>query len=398
MGNELNLDVGVLPKELELLLLFMKCEGEENIYSSHEELFINMNWDVFLELARHHRVYPYIYNRVKGLDEQWIPPYVIQELSSEYRKNTFHMLHLTGETDQICQLLAGNEIQVIVLKGPTLALDLYGDLSRRTCSDVDLLTPMENLNKVHELLVKLDYVKEDYFSTIFNEWTWRHHHVTYFHSQKRIKLEIHWRLHPGPSWEPNFNELWSRKRTLSTTSHSIYILGREDLFLFLAAHGARHGWSRLRWLLDIDRMVLHNIDWNKLNGLLKKYHFSQVAGQALILSSQLLDTPLKKEMYTLTSGYRPKHLAQEALFYIKQMVNLHSEPLPEDVSRYHRRHLFSLMSNQQKALFMFSLLYPYPIDAETLPLPRSIHFLYFPLRPFLCAWRKVRNLALHKGI
>jgi hypothetical protein len=398
MGNDLNLDLSVIPKELELLLLFMKREDEEDIYSRYDEMFTNMNWDVFLELARHHRVLPYIYNRVRGMDEQWIPPYVFQKLISEYQKNTLHMLHLSGETDQLCQLLAENEIHVLVLKGPTLALDLYGDLSRRTCSDLDLLTPIEHLDKIHELLLKLDYAKEDYFSTIFNDWRWRHHHVTYFQPQKRIKLEIHWRLHPGPSWEPSFSELWERKRAISLTSHPVYILGREDLFLFLAAHGARHGWSRLRWLLDIDRIVLHNIDWNKLSRLLKKYRFSHIGGQALVLSSQLLGTPLKEEMCTLTGGIRPKHLAQEALFYIKQMVNLHTEPIPDDVARYHKRHLFSLMSNQQKALFIFSLLYPYPMDAETLPLPKSIHFLYFPLRPFLCAWRKARKLALHKGI
>ena len=35
----------------------------------------------------------------------------------------------------------------------------------------------------------------------------------------------------------------------------VYILGREDLFLFLVSHGARHGWSRLRWLIDIHQIV-----------------------------------------------------------------------------------------------------------------------------------------------
>lgn len=41
-----------------------------------------------------------------------------------------------------------------------------------------------------------------------------------------------------------------------------------------------------------------------------------------------------------------------------------------------------------------SYLYPYPIDAKILQLPKTLHFLYFPLRPLLCFWRKTRKHAL----
>ena len=390
----LNLDMSALPKELNLLLHFMKRESGKTVFSRHEELFSEINWDVFLKLTHHHRIYPYIYSRLKEIDPKWIPAKVVQEVCHGYQKNTFHMLRLSGEMDQLCKLFIHNKIDVLLLKGPSLAADLYGDVSRRTSSDLDMLIPLTDLDQVHELLVDLNYVKEDYFSKVLNEWKWRHHHVTYFNYQKGIKLEIHWRLHPGPSWEPTFNELWERKRVNSLTTTPVYMLGKEDLFLFLIAHGGRHGWSRLRWLVDMDRIVNLNLNWAKLTSLLKKYHLLQVGGQSLILASQLLSTPLTQEMKTMAAGSRPKRLAQEALFYIKQMVNLHDEPLPEEVATFHKRHLFSLMSIQQKMLYLLSLLYPFPMDVETLPLPKKLHFLYFPLRPFLCVWRKIRNLAL----
>ena len=76
------------------------------------------------------------------------------------------------------------------------------------------------------------------------------------------------------------------------------------------------------------------------------------------------------------------------------MVNLHTYPIPEDVAKYHKQYLFKLMSPQQKLIFILSFLYPYPDDAKTLPLPKKIHFLYFPLRPLLWAWRKTRKHAL----
>ena len=89
---------------------------------------------------------------------------------------------------------------------------------------------------------------------LLNDWKWRHHHFTYYHPIQGTKIEIHWRLNPAPSKEPTFNELWSRKRKSSITSYPTYFMGNEDLFFFLVTHGARHGWSRLRWLVDIHQI------------------------------------------------------------------------------------------------------------------------------------------------
>ena len=61
---------------------------------------------------------------------------------------------------------------------------------------------------------------------------------------------------------------------------------------------------------------------------------------------------------------------------------------------YHKRHLFSLMSIRQKFIYFLSFLYPYPTDVEVLPLPKYLHFLYFPLRPFLWAMEKNEESVL----
>ena len=102
-------------------------------------------------------------------------------------------------------------------------------------------------------------------------------------------------------------------------------------------------------------------------------------------------------MKVLVSGKTVKQLAQEAIFYLEEMINLHTDPVPENVAKYHKRHLFSLMSNKQKIFFIMSFLYPYPEDAETLPLPKYLHFLYFPLRPFLWVWRKNKEACIVIG-
>lgn len=397
MEKDFGLNVEFMSKELKLLFAILKLKDDETMQTYSNEWFSDIDWELFLEQSVHHRVYPVIYQKLKQVDEEIIPSHIVQSLNRKYKKNTFQMLYLSAEMERINKICNENEIRMIFLKGPVLSQDLYGDISLRTSCDLDVLIPIQNLEKVEILLLEQGYVKDDYIQTILNDWKWRHHHITFFHPTKQIKLEIHWRLNPGPGKEPGFEELWKRKRKSTLTSNSVYMLGKEDLFLFLVSHGARHGWSRLRWLVDIKKIVNQDLNWSEIHKLMRTYQMLHLGGQALILSSQLLGVRMDERMMELVAKKHSKQLAQEALFYFKQMINLHTDPVPEEVLTYHSRHLFSLMSNQQKTLFIMSQLYPYPIDAKTLPLPKFLHFLYFPLRPFLCIWRKTKKFALLLG-
>lgn len=390
MDNNFSLNINNIPKELSLILNLIKdFDGYLN-----EEQFKNIDWDLFIELAIHHRIYPVLYLKLRNINNDYVPHFVIQALKKQYQRNTFQMLKLTAEMEQVNQSFYNNGIRLLFLKGPVLAKTLYGDISLRTSSDLDLLIPIERLRDAEKVLFKLGYEKEKDIENVLNDWTWRYHHVNYFHPQKGLKLEIHWRMHPGPGKEQRFEELWERKSVSTLTSSPVYFLGNEDLFLFLVSHGARHGWSRLRWLMDIHQLLQLDLDWQKIYQLLKLYSLFHIGGQSIYLSSQFFDSIVKEEVKTVLIKKRSRKLAQDAIFFIERMVNLHTKPVPNDVFHYYNRHLFALKSKQQKILFILSLLYPYPIDLKTLPLPKPLHFLYFPLRPFLWVWRRTRKHAL----
>jgi Uncharacterised nucleotidyltransferase len=378
----LNLDLTDIPKELKLILKILNNNEIDTQYLN------DVNWDIFYELIIHHRLYPVLFPKLKIIKDGVLPINLLTKLSRDYRRNTFQMLFLSGEMQQVGKIFNSSKIPLIVLKGPVLAADLYGELSLRTCGDLDVLVSRNHLNKVDILLRDQGYVKDDYIKTILNDWTWRHHHVTYIHPEKNIKLEVHWRLNPGPGIEPSFNTLWKRKRISSVSKEPIYYLGKEDLFIFLVSHGARHGWSRLRWLLDIHHFIQQEINWNEVKTLSKKYQIQPLIGQAMVLSSNIFKTKID-EIKAINLESKSINLAREAIFYLKEMVNLHSSPVPEEIFKYHRKHLFNLLSPYHRFLFVISFLYPYHDDYNTLPLPKFLHLFYFPLRPALWLWRKV---------
>ncbi|MFE4072843.1 nucleotidyltransferase family protein [Peribacillus sp. YIM B13477] len=375
MNNNFSLDLTEIPRELKLILDIIKGSNDESINS-----ITDINWGEFLELAKHHRVYPLVFSQIKKKYQDLVPLSIFQSLQQEYKKNTFQMLQLSGEMELVSTLFNKNKIRLLFLKGPVIAQELFGDISLRTSKDLDILISISDLKKAERLLLNCGYQKEEK-NYLLNEWKWRTHHISYYNPKKQIQIEIHWRLNPFPSNEPSFNNLWRSRRVSGLTTAPIYYLGKEDLFLYLITHGARHGWFRLRWLIDINQMVLKGLNTKKINSSLKKYKYHFQVGQALLLSSQLLGTPITEEFEKLTKVNNSKKLAQESIYFISEKSQF----------KYPQDYMNSFKTEWQKFISIVMLIYPRYIDALTLKLPRPLHFLYFPLRPFIWIWRKRRK-------
>lgn len=407
MGEINNVYLSYMPKELRLLLQIINMDNKEGTEPIKNKYFIDIDWELFLQLAMHHRIYPLVYSKLNKIDIEFVPLYVIQTLYQEYKENTFQMLHLSGEMERVSKLFTENNIRLLFLKGPAIAADIYGDISLRTSKDLDILIPITDLKKAEQLLLNCGYEKEE-TSPVSTKRKWGSIHVSYYHSQKKIQIEIHWRLYRPPAKEPNFDELWKRKRISKLTSYPVYLFGKDDLFLYLVNHGAKHGWFRLRWLADIDQIIRKSNITKENYSFQKKYQLHLI-GQALILASQLFETPIHEEILPLTKEKRSRKLAKLAKFYIVEMGHISINQSSKDaLANYNKHHPFtkkssikklfyvnlykySVKTNIQKLIFVLRILNPNSEDVKTLRLPKPLNFLYFPLRPFLIFWRMTRK-------
>ncbi|MBD0379750.1 nucleotidyltransferase domain-containing protein [Paenibacillus sedimenti] len=387
MGNVYALDTSKCPKELEEILAILRVQGSSPPVQTDGS---DIDWKHFFQLAKHHRVYPTLYARLNKLESGRIPASVLQALRAQYNKNMFQMLHLSAEMERVCSSMDKQQIRTLTLKGPVLAQELYGDLSLRTSKDLDILVHIREVEQAELVLEELGYVIQDNPVRVL-DWKWKFYHIAYYHPQKQVEIELHWSLNPDMAKEePQFEELWARRRVSSLGSGTVFYLGSEDLFFYLVSHGSRHGWFRLRWLEDIDRLVRKGIDAKALHALLKQYKSVHLGGQAFILASQLLDTPLTEEMRSLFTGRRSLQLAQSTLLFIYTMAVLCPDPPPE-LAKPFRSYLLSLKNRKQKWTYYLNRMYPSSKDALMLPLPKALHFLYFPLRPFLWCWRQIKQ-------
>ncbi|MCH6266018.1 nucleotidyltransferase family protein [Neobacillus citreus] len=391
MTESLNLDISRIPKELQMIIELIKVDKSNNLENSL--LFQNIDWDKFIDLAMHHRVYSKLYLKIKQYENFTAPKSIIDLLSNQYQKNTFQMLHLSAEMEYISKLLFEENINHLYVKGPVIAKDLYGDISLRTSKDLDILVEINQLEKTKALLLKEGYI-EEYQGSILNDWKWRIHHVSFNHPVKKVNLEIHWRLHPAPMIEPPFTELWDRRRKSELTKFPVYYLGKEDLFLFLMVHGARHGWFRLRWLVDIRQITSQELDWKKLNLMIEKYNYQKIVGQGLILANKIFGTKINDEAILFYNKKSSKLLAEKALFFLENKVEFDNGESSQIAKKYNKRYLFSIRNIKQRIILGLRVMHPSFSDYETFPLPKQVHFLYFLLRPFLVFWRNFKNREL----
>ena len=377
-----SLDIAGFSNELKLMLALIKDDND----SIQAFIKSSINWHVFLKVIKHHRLYPIIYRKLQDGFRQEIPDEIMEQLRSLYQQNTFQMMKLSAEMERVSVCLQEQGIRCLFLKGPALGYQLYGNLSMRTSNDIDLLISIKDLEKTDAILLQRGYQRDAYTRSVLGDWKWKNHHVEYIHPDTLHKIEIHWKLHPGRAKEPSFDQLWNRKQASSLSKQPVYIMGNEDLYIFLMIHGARHGWYRLRWLVDLADLSKQLTDWRVIKKMERRYHVSHVAAQVYLLADGLLAKQLPFYGHVTKKS---NQLAEDALFLIINEIDIHDDQLSRRYSQKADEYYQSIMTRRQKLFRWIGALYPCIDDAKTLPLPRPLHFLYFPLRPFLWMWRQL---------
>src|SRR5690625_7952733 len=88
--RQFSLDIFNVPKELHFILDLLKHDITKINLNSYRDI----DWNDFIELSFHHRVYPTLFSKLKQFNGEFIPLQVMKTISFHYKKNTFQMLQL----------------------------------------------------------------------------------------------------------------------------------------------------------------------------------------------------------------------------------------------------------------------------------------------------------------
>lgn len=388
--------------EVDLLLCCARTNlSSENVEQIRRLLRSEMDWTYLVRMAGTHGLIPLLYPNLKKTFPESVPPSTLDQLRVQFLANAARNVLLTEELLKILDLFETNDIPAIPYKGPVLAVSLYGDLILRTFGDLDIIVHKQDIQRAkailssqgYRLALSLTREQEIIFLNSDSE-AW------FVRQEGMVRVEVQWGEPGDFPFTLDLEPFWKRLARYSFQGRTVWTFSPGDLLLLLCLHGAEHCWERLNWVCDLNEWVRvrRGIDWTCLIDQAEVLRCRRVLFLGLFLAHDLLGTPIPKEILTgIQADFSVKSLSgqiQQRLFY--------NENVPVgslERSLFYLKIIERFQDRSRYCLRMAS--HPTVVDWETLPLPRSLFFLYHLIHPLRVtgkyAWLYVKHFFSKGG-
>jgi hypothetical protein len=386
-----------IPAEARLLLDLTVAE----LHSSREHALaanVAIDWDYFYNLAEWHGLRPLAFRQLKIQKPPGLGPKQFSRWWASQLQTTAGNLSKLLELERIVRSLAEVGVSAIPFKGPTLALQLFGDVTLREFDDLDLLVRVEDIPVAYASMEGLGFQLHPPLSStsesVLIDTPGQYHRVL-CRPRDGLLVELHWKSDPLVQVE-NFDDADWLRSLVSTQlgGFSVLTLSPEDTMLLLAIHGSKHRWACAMWLVDLTRLIqLHpKLDWTRIIkratqldcrlGLLVGLDLARRLLFARIPATVREQIDSEPALARLSDQLRSTLFARE--FY---------DPSPS------RRLWIALCIHRsiklRTRLIITTLFAPSMAELAQFPLPRWIHFMYPVVRMVRLAGNRIRRLMQH---
>ncbi len=232
-----------------------------------------LNWQFIFRVAGRNGILPLVGTNLLKICPELLSTEIRSELTTFLRDHIRNNLLLTHKVIEISDILKSTGIPMLPIKGPSLAIQAYGDIALRQYVDLDLVVQPRHFDQAVRVLQSHGYIPH-------HETTWLRRKVGYFTRTKdlglvsedrKVRIELHWKLSGSHFAMPvEIGKLWGRLSTANIGGKDLLSLGFNDLFVYLCLHGSRHGWEKFLWVCDINELIRkaegarETVDWLEL--------------------------------------------------------------------------------------------------------------------------------------
>jgi hypothetical protein len=212
------------------------------------------SWPVFEALVGRHRI-----DGLANLalaDCQAVPREVRARLAGRARERAAFDLLLAASTIRLQQRFDEAGLPALFIKGAAVGVLAFGGLGIKRSWDIDLLTTADCVEPALQLLEREGFRLESP-SGLGAEGLRRFvrfYHEAVLRDARGVPVELHWRLSGKPHLLPGVTAR-SQHQTVDLGGQQVRTLGDDLLIPYLIAHGQEHGWSRLKWLADLNALL-----------------------------------------------------------------------------------------------------------------------------------------------
>ncbi len=255
----------------------------------------SLDWPVLLNMARSHGVVPLLYRNLSTIASDFVPTEALIRLRQLTQASALLNQSLAQELVVLCKAFTAGGVPVIPIKGATLAVLAYGDLSLRDFTDLDLLIPEASIVEAQNILLVHGYERK----TSSEEPSERNqeegpHHV-YIKKRGLSRVDLQWVMADRHfAFRLDRSEVWRRRIPVAFENHTIEGLAPEDLLIVLCVHGSKHAWEHLKWVCDVAELLHAHpvLDWKQCFASASDWRCRRMLSMGLFLAHRLLDAPL----------------------------------------------------------------------------------------------------------
>ncbi len=319
------------------------------------------------------QTFPHLWSRIT--DD---PPREGIQPAQQYRLETAaSALRLAAFQESVLKSLNSSGIQALAVKGLSLSLTLYGDISAREFGDIDLLVSPQDALRAVEVL-EADGLHRSYPGKMkpgqefaFFKYLKAQNLVA---SEGRGQLDLHWRL--LSSWVGvdllPFEELWGRSKVLERDGLTPWrSLGDVDNLVFAALHGFQDGWPKLKQFLDLAvALEVLDFDWSEV---------LRVAGYRAVLVEQAVEMCVR--LFDIPHPAQLTHHFRDFEHALSVWLKMAQSPKSPQSKLLHPRY-WSCQSSEAIVRSLDALFCPAIDDIQSIELPSRLAPGYRAVRFF----------------
>ena len=184
-------------------------------------------------------------------------------------------------------------VPLLFLKGATLGKLAYANPFLKAAIDIDLLVDPADLAKAAGLLrecgYRLQLPTDSQNDRVLHAWHRRSKESVWSKASPPLQLDLHTRVADNPRLIPGIDVHSASQMVDVGSGISLPTLADEELFAYLAVHGASSAWFRLKWITDFAGF-LHGRDATAIERLYRRSQelgAGRAAGQALLVPDGL---------------------------------------------------------------------------------------------------------------
>jgi hypothetical protein len=285
-----------LLREAELLVWCARTELTDDLKTRiRQRVQASLRWSVLLDMAHCHGVVPLLYRNLSTVASDLVPEEPLAQLRKRAQVGALLNRSLAQELIVLCKAFQVCGVPVIPIKGATLAVLAYGDLSLRDFTDLDLLVPQGSVAEAQAVLLSHGYEKR---APPDRPHELKHDDGPYHVFIKRgtlSRVDIQWVMaHQHFTFRLDRPEFWQHQISFSFESKTIQSLAVEDLLIVLCVHGTKHAWEYLKWVCDVAEILRAHpdLDWERCLISASNWHCQRMLYMGLSLAHLVLDAPL----------------------------------------------------------------------------------------------------------